>query len=96
MNPDLLADSGADFRFDAFNEAHADPVKFISWPDRAGNFQRGLFHLAPAKVRSRVDAFECIRRFSCFHNLFFGSVADSFNDSTILSGALLPNHDSGD
>ena len=24
MNPDLLADGRADFRFDAFNEAHAN------------------------------------------------------------------------
>ena len=69
MNPDLLADSGADFRFDAFNEAHANPAEFIGWPDRGGNFQRGLFYLAPAKMWSCVDAFECVRHFSCFHNL---------------------------
>ena len=69
MNPDFLADGGADFRFDAFNEAHTDPAEFIGWPDRGGNFQRGLFNLAPAKVRSCVDAFECVRRFSCFHIL---------------------------
>jgi hypothetical protein len=50
-----------------------------------------LFHLAPAKVRSWIDAFECVRHFSCFHNLFFGCVADSFNDTTILSVALLLN-----
>jgi hypothetical protein len=30
-----------------------------------------LFHLAPAKVRSRVDAFERVHYFSCFHNLLF-------------------------
>ena len=69
MNPDFLPDGGADFRFDAFNEAHADPAKFIRWPDRGGNFQRGLFHFAPTKMRSGVDAFKCVRRFSCFHNL---------------------------
>ena len=69
MNPDFLADGGADFGLDAFNEAHANPVEFIGWPDRGGNFQRGLFHLAPAKVRSGVDAFECVRHISCFHNL---------------------------
>ena len=60
MNPDLLADGGADFRFNAFNEAHANPVEFIGWPDRGGNFQRGLFHLAPAKVRCWIDAVERI------------------------------------
>jgi hypothetical protein len=48
MNPDLLADRRADFCFDAFNEAHANPAEFIGWPDRGGNFQRGLFYLAPA------------------------------------------------
>ena len=69
MNPDLLTDSGTDFRFDAFNEAHADSAEFIGRTDRGGNFQRGLFHFAPAKVRSGVDAFECLRHFSCFHNL---------------------------
>ena len=90
MNPDFLADGRADFRFDAFNEAHTDPVKFIGWPDRGSNFQRGLFHLAPAKVGSWIDAFKGVCHFSCcFHNLFLGFVADSFNDTTILSGALL-------
>jgi hypothetical protein len=91
MNPDLLADGGADLRFDAFNEAHANPAEFIGWPDRGGNFQRGLFHLAPAKVRCWIDAFKGVCHFSCFHNLFLGCVADSFNDTTILSGALLPD-----
>jgi len=91
MNPDLLTDGGADFRFDAFNEAHANPAEFIGRSNRGSNFQRGLFNLAPAKVRGGVDAFECVRHFSCFHNLFVGSVADSFNDTTILSGALLLN-----
>jgi len=71
MNPDFLADGGADFRLDAFNEAHANPAEFIGWPDGGGNFQRGLFHLAPAKVRSGVDAFEGFLHFSCFHNLLF-------------------------
>jgi hypothetical protein len=28
-----------------------------------------LFYLAPAKMWSCVDAFECVRHFSCFHNL---------------------------
>jgi len=69
MNPDFLADGRADFRFDAFNETHAHPAEFIGRPDRSGNFQRGLFHLAAAKVRSGVDAFERVRCFSCFHNL---------------------------
>ena len=69
MNPDLFANGDADFRFDAFKEAHADPAEFIGWPDRGGNFQRGLFHLAPAKVRRGVDTFECVRHLSCFHNL---------------------------
>jgi len=91
MNPDLLADGRADFRFDAFNEAHAHPVEFIGRADGGGNFQRGLFYLAPAKVRCGVDAFERVCHFSCFHNLLLGSVADSFNDTTILSGALLPD-----
>ena len=63
MNPDFLTDGCADFCFDAFDEAHADPAEFVGWPDRGGNFQRGLFHLAPAKVRSRIDAFECVRHF---------------------------------
>jgi hypothetical protein len=48
-----------------------------------------LFYLAPAKMWSCVDAFECVRHFSCFHILLFGCVADSFNDPTILSSALL-------
>ena len=91
MNPDLLADGRADFRFDAFNEAHANPVEFIGRADGGGNFQRGLFHLAPAKVRCCVDAFECVCYFNCFHNVFLVSVADSFNDTIILSGALLPD-----
>ena len=69
MNPDFLTDGSADFRFDAFNEAHANAPEFIGRPDRGGNFQRGLLDLAPAKVRSRIDAFECIRHFSCFHIL---------------------------
>ena len=51
MNPDLLADGRADFRFDAFNEAHANPAKFIGWPDRGGNFQRGLFYLSRSPNR---------------------------------------------
>ena len=55
MNPDFLTDGGADFRFDAFNEAHADSAEFIGRPDRESNFQRGLFHLAPAKMRGCVD-----------------------------------------
>jgi hypothetical protein len=29
MNPDFLTDGGADFRFDAFNEAHTHPFEFI-------------------------------------------------------------------
>jgi len=57
MNPDFLTDSRADFCFDAVNEAHANAAEFIGWPDSGGNFQRGLFHLTPAKVRSGVDAF---------------------------------------
>jgi hypothetical protein len=69
MNPDFLTDGSADFRFDAFNEAHANPAEFIGWPDRGGNFQRGLLYLAPAKMRSCVDAFECVHHFSCFHIL---------------------------
>jgi len=71
MNPDFLTNGGADFRFDAFNEAHANPAEFIGRPDHGSNFQRSLFHLAPAKVRSRVDAFERVHYFSCFHNLLF-------------------------
>ena len=69
MNPDFLANGDADLSFDAFKEAHANPAEFIGWPDRGGNFQRGLFYLAPAKMRSCVDAFEYIRHFSCFHIL---------------------------
>ena len=71
MNPDFLADGGADFCFNAFDEAHADPAEFVGGPDRGGNFQCGLFHLAPAKVRSGVDALECVRCFSCFHISLF-------------------------
>ena len=71
MNSDFLADGGADFRFDAFNETHADPAEIIGWPDRAGNFQCGLFHLAAAKMRRCVYVFECVRHFSCFHILLF-------------------------
>ena len=89
MNPDLFTDGGADFRLDAFHKAHAYPAESVGGPDRGGNFQRGLFDLAPAQVRGGVDVFQCVRRFSCFQYLFFGSVADSFNDTTILSGALL-------
>jgi len=89
MNPDLLPDGRADFRFDALDEAHAHPAEFIGRADGGGHFQRGLFHLAPAKVRGGVDAFERVCHFSCFHNLLLGSVADLFNDTTILSGALL-------
>ena len=48
MNPDLLADGRTDFRFDTFNEAHANPAKFIGRADGSGNFQRGLFYLTPA------------------------------------------------
>jgi hypothetical protein len=95
MNPDFLTDSSADFRFDAFNEAHTNSAEFIGWPDRGGNFQRGLFHLGPAKVWSGVDAFKCVRYFSCFHNLLFGCVVDSFNDTTILSGAFLLDREFG-
>jgi len=69
MNPDFLTDGSANFRFDAFNETHADPAEFICRPDRGGNFQSGLFHLAPAKMRSGVDAFERVHHFGCFHNL---------------------------
>ena len=69
MNPDFLTDGNADFCFDAFNEAHANPAEFIGWPDRGSNFQCGLFYLAPAKMRSCVDAFERVRHFSCFHIL---------------------------
>jgi hypothetical protein len=69
VNPDFLTDGNADFRFDPFNEAHANPAEFIGRADGGGNFQRGLFHLAPAKMRSCVDAFERVRHFSCFHIL---------------------------
>jgi hypothetical protein len=96
MNPDFLTDCDADFCFDSFNEAHANPAEFIGGPDRRGNFQRGLFYLAPAKMWSCVDAFERVGHFGCFHICFVGYVADSFNDATILSGALLPNCESGD
>ena len=96
MNPHLFTDGGADFRFDAFDEAHAYPLEMICRTDGGGYFQRGLFHLAPAQVRSGVDVFERIRRFSYFHNMFFGCVADSFNDTTILSGALFTDCKSGD
>ena len=51
VNPDLFADGGADFRLDAFHEAHAYPAESVGGPDRGGDFQRGLFHLAPAKMR---------------------------------------------
>jgi hypothetical protein len=95
MNPDFLTNGGADFRLNAFNKAHADPAEFIGWPDRGSDFQCGLFHLAPAKVRSGIDAFEGVRHFSCFHNLLFDRVVDSFNDTTILSGALLLNCEFG-
>ena len=69
MNPDFFTDCDADFCFDAFDEAHADPAEFVGRPDRAGNFERRLLYLAPTKMRSRVDAFECVRHFSCFHIL---------------------------
>jgi hypothetical protein len=80
MNSDFLTDGGADFRLDAFNEAHANPAEFIGRPYRGSNFQRGLFHLAPAKVRSGVDAFEPVRHFSCFHILL--SLVESVIHST--------------
>jgi hypothetical protein len=82
MNPNFLADGRADFRFDAFNEAHADPVKFIGWPDRGGNFKCGLFYFAPAKVWSWIDAFKGVCHFSCFHNLFL--VASLIHSTTPL------------
>ena len=94
MNPYLLADGRADFCFDAFNEAHADPLKFIGRPDSGGKLQRRLLHLAPAQMRSGVDVLDRVCRFSCFH--IFGFVADSFNDTTILSGALLPDAEIND
>jgi hypothetical protein len=61
VNPDFLTDGNANFRFDAFNEAHPNPAEFIGWPDRGGNFQRGLFHLAPAKMRSCIDTLPSAR-----------------------------------
>ena len=69
MNPNFLTDGAADFGFDAFDEAHTNPAEFIGGPDRGGNVQRGLLYLAPAKVWSRVDAFECVHHFSRFHLL---------------------------
>ena len=88
MNPDFLADGSADFRFDSFNKAPANSVELIGRTDRSGNFQRGLFYPAPAKVRSCVDAFDCVGCFGCFHNWVFCCVADSFNNTTIISGAV--------
>ena len=35
----------------AIREAHAYPAESVGGPDRGGDFQRGLFHLAPAKMR---------------------------------------------
>lgn len=87
MNPDLLPDGGADFGLDAFHEAHTKPLKFIGRSDGGGKLQCGLFHPAPAQMRSGVDDLDRVTRFGCFHN--FGFVADSFNDMTILSGAVL-------
>ena len=88
MNSDFLTDGRANFRFDALKETHSDAAEFVGWPDRGGNFQRGLFYFVPAKVRSGVDAFERLCRFSCIH-IFISCVADSFTDTNILSGALL-------
>ncbi|HEY5234421.1 MAG TPA: hypothetical protein VIK35_12900 [Verrucomicrobiae bacterium] len=82
MNPDFLADGGADFRLDAFNEAHADPAEFIGWPDRGGDFQCGLFYFAPAQMRSGVDVFQRVRHFSCFHIFFL--VASLIHSTTTL------------
>jgi hypothetical protein len=95
VNPDLFPDDGTDFRFDAFNEGHANPAEFVGWPDRSGYFQRGLFYLAAAKMRSGIDAFECACHFNCFHNFSLGCGVDSFNDTTILSVALLLNRKCG-
>lgn len=67
MSPDFFTDGGTDFGFDAFNKAHPNPAEFIGWPDRRGNFQCSLLYLAPAKMRSCVDAFKRVRHFSCFH-----------------------------
>jgi hypothetical protein len=53
-----------------------------------------LFHLAAAQMRSGVDALDRVCRFSCFH--IFGFVGDSFNDTTILSGELLPDSEIDD
>ncbi len=69
MHPDLLADSRTDFRFDAFDEAHANSVEFIGRSDGGGKFQCGLFHLAPAQMRSGVEALDRVYRFGCYHNL---------------------------
>ena len=60
MNPYLLADSGANFCFDAFDEAHADSAKFIGRADGGGNFHCGLFHLAPAKMGVGLMPLGCL------------------------------------
>jgi hypothetical protein len=89
MNPDLFTDGRADFCFDAFHEAPAHPLKFIGRSDCGGKLQCGLFHPAPAQMRSGVDVLDRVLYLGCFH--IFGFIADSFNDTTILSGALLPD-----
>jgi hypothetical protein len=94
MNPDFFSDGRADFRLDAFNEAHAHPLKFIGRSDGGGKLQCGLFHFTPAKVRSGVDVLDRVLYFVCSHN--FGFIADSFNDTTILSGALFPDSEFDD
>jgi hypothetical protein len=33
MNPDFLADGGADFRFNPFDEAHANAGEPVGWTD---------------------------------------------------------------
>ena len=75
MNPDLLADGRADFRFDAFNKAHADAVQaadFLgkkqvvkrSWGSSVGkrtvNFSEIEEHkIKPHKLRNLRDH-ECV------------------------------------
>jgi putative ATPase len=59
MNPDLLADGRADFCFDAFNEAHANPAEFIGWPEaRIPLAEAALYIATAAKSNSTILAID--------------------------------------
>jgi hypothetical protein len=100
MKPDLLADGRAKLlpaelfsllagaahghqRFENFRH-----VGGLGTFELSGQFGGGGGAVA---VQRGFDGLHALGHFSRFHNLLFCSVADSFNDTTILSGAFLPD-----